>query len=188
MASDGLYCYIQHFTVFNSGLQWGPQISSALIKANKALNAIRLIKNYSTSSELLALITSNFYSILYYNSEVWHLKSLNQSMKNQLLSISAKALKLCAKTPDMWIMSFKNLHEMAGRATPDKIHDYKLALQLYRVFNNRVPTQDWVNINLNSIYTTRRKKFMIYRVNRLKVGMNYISNRFYYLKGKIDLD
>ena len=85
--------------IFDSNLKWGPQVTSTLKKANKALNAIRLIKNYFTSSELLQLVTSNFFSVLYYNSEVWHHKTLNQSMKSKLLSTSAKALKLCAKPP-----------------------------------------------------------------------------------------
>ena len=31
--------------IFDSNLQWGPQVTSTLKKANKALNAIRLIKN-----------------------------------------------------------------------------------------------------------------------------------------------
>ena len=44
-----------------------------------------------------------------------------------------------------------NLHEMAGRATPDKMMSYKLALQLYRTFNDQTPTQDWLNINFNAI-------------------------------------
>ena len=32
--------------VFDSKLKWGPQVSSALSKSSKALNAIRLIKQY----------------------------------------------------------------------------------------------------------------------------------------------
>ena len=53
------------------------------------------------------------------------------------------------------MMSFSNLREMAGRATPDKIINYKLALQLFKVVNNQVPTPDWINVNLNNIQTTR---------------------------------
>ena len=93
-----------------------------------------------------------------------------------------------AKTPDMWMMSFPNLHKMAGRATPDKLIYYKLALQLFRVVNYHIPTPDWINVNLNNIQTTRQTKFITQRTNRLKIGMNILSNRFYYLNGKIDLD
>ena len=129
-----------------------------------------------------------YYSVLFYNSEVWHLRTLNQSMKNQLLSISAKALKLWMKTPDLWMLSFNNLHEMAGRATPEKLGDYKLALRLYKVFKNQIPTQDWVNLNYNIIQTSRQTNCMTAKTNRLKLGMNLISNRFFYLNGKINLD
>ena len=59
----------------------------------------------------------NFYSILFYNSEVWHLPTLHQSLKNNLLSISAKAIKICAKSKDTWMLSFGSPHEMAGRLT-----------------------------------------------------------------------
>ena len=49
-------------------------------------------------------------------------------------------------------------------------------------------TPDWININFNNIHTTRQTRFMTSKANRLKVGMNQISNRFYYLNGKIELD
>ena len=67
--------------IFDSKLQWGPQVSSTMFKATKALNAIKLIKKNFNSDELLKLITSNVYSILFYNSEVWHLQSLHHQMK-----------------------------------------------------------------------------------------------------------
>ena len=105
--------------IFNSKLQWGPQVAAACTRASGALSAISLIRRFSNQQELLQLVTSNFYSILFYNSEVWHLNTLNQSLKNSLLSISAKALKICAKSSDVWMLSYPNLHEMAGRATPD---------------------------------------------------------------------
>ena len=77
---------------------------------------------------------------------------------------------------------------MAGRATPDKLMNYKLVIQLYRVINNQVPIQDWVNIFLNNIQTPRQTTFMTMKKNRLRIGMNIISNRFNSLNGKIELD
>ena len=100
--------------IFDSKLQWGPQIASALKKSSKALNAIRLIKRFLDSNELLQLITSNFYSVLYFNSEVWHLNTLHHSLKNQLLSHSPKAIKICTRSSDVWMLSFENLHELHG--------------------------------------------------------------------------
>ena len=64
--------------LFDSKLQWSPQVNQCIKKSLKALHAIRLIKSHFKETELKQLVTSNFYSILYYNSEVWHLPSLNK--------------------------------------------------------------------------------------------------------------
>ena len=52
----------------------------------------------------------------------------------------------------------------------------------------QVPTQDWVNVNINFRNTSRQIHFHTHKSNRLKIGMNMISNRFFYLNGKIELD
>ena len=95
---------------------------------------------------------------------------------------------MCTKTPDTWMLSYSNLHEMSGRATPNRLMDYKLALQLYRTYNDEIPTQDWISLNLNSILHSRQTKFSVNTTNRYKVGMNILSNRLSHLNGKIDLN
>ena len=86
------------------------------------------------------------------------------------------------------MLSFNNLHEITGRSTPDRMIDYKLALQLYKTLNYREPSNNWIRINLNIINTTRQIKFSINKNNRLKVGMNVLSNRFWNLNGKIEME
>ena len=105
-----------------------------------------------------------------------------------MLSHSTKAIKLCTRSSDVRMLSFENLHEMAERATPDQLLKYKLALQLYIMFNLQVPTQDWMNVNINFRNTTRQIHFHTHKSNRLKIGMNMIANRSFYLSGKIELD
>ena len=72
-------------------------------------HAIRLIKSYFTPTELRTLITSNFYSVLFYNAEIWLLPKLNKILKTNLLSSSANALKICTPYYD-YTMSFNFLH------------------------------------------------------------------------------
>ena len=103
-------------------------------KANKALHAIKLIKKYFTQAEILTLITTNFFSILYYNSEVWHLPTLKPEIKQHLLSASANALKLAQHYPDR-MESFINVHKSVKRATPEKILLFKHAVLLHKLFN-----------------------------------------------------
>ena len=42
-------------------------------------------------------------------------------------------------------------------------------------------------INLNNIQTTRQRKLTTSKQNNLKIGMNIVSYRFFYLNGKIDM-
>ena len=149
---------------------------------------IRLIKNYFEQSELLQLITSNFYSVLYYNSEVWHIPSLHQSLQRSLLTASSKALKVCAKSSDLWMLSYNELHEMAGRATPMQLREYKIALQLYKTMDVQIPETDWINLNLNAVITSRQTKFITIKTNRVRVGMNAFSNRAWHINDKINMD
>ena len=133
---------------FDSKLNWSTHINNSVKKAKKALHAIKLIRPHFTPSELCQIITSNFYSILYYNSEVWHLPNLSPQLKQQLLSASASALKLC--TPQyVWSMSYHELHEINKRATPNQLLKYKMAIQLHKLFNSNAQSQDWLSLNTN---------------------------------------
>jgi hypothetical protein len=80
---------------FDSKLNWQFQIQNAITKSKKALHAIYLIRKHFTKTELLQITTSNYYSILYYNAEIWLTPTLNNNSKRALMSASAAPLKLC---------------------------------------------------------------------------------------------
>ena len=66
---------------FDSKLQWSPQVSRAIKGANNSLQAIKLIRKYFKTTEIIQLLTLNFNSKFYYGSEIWHLPTLNQNCK-----------------------------------------------------------------------------------------------------------
>ena len=103
--------------LFDSKLQWNDQVAHAINKSNLALHCIRLIKYHFTPEELKQIITSNFYSILYYNSEIWNKPELKCDLKKRLLSASANALKLYSPSYHDR-MSYSKLHKINKRATP----------------------------------------------------------------------
>ena len=173
--------------IFDSKLQWALHVAHAMKKATMALNAIRLISKFFNTKELLQLITSNFYSILFYNSEIWHLPTLNNNLRQKLLSSSAKAIKVCMKFNDPMI-SFVRLHEMAGRATPENLLFYKHALALFKLFNGPYHSIEFASLNVNLVLTPRQSQFQIMKTHRLKIGANALSNRLYVINGKIPLD
>ena len=135
---------------------------------------------------MLQLITSNFYSVLFYNSEIWHLPSLKSSLKHSLLSASAKAIKLCMFYPDIMIL-YKQLHKMNKRALPSEIMIYKHALQLHKLYNTELRTQEWCHLNFNQILTSRQDSFKTHISNKNKVGLNALANRLNILNGIIPL-
>ena len=174
--------------LFDQKMQWTDHVAHCILKSNKALSAIRLIRKFFTRKELLQLITSNFYSVLFYNSEIWHLQSLKSTLKQKLLSSSAKAIKACVKycTNDI---SFINIHEMYIRATPDKYLKYKHALCLFKLMNSESPHNlEWVALNFNQILTSRHTTFKINKHNNKRVGLNALANRFSILNDQIPLD
>ena len=173
--------------IFDSKLQWSEHISKTVLKANRALFAIKLIRRYFNQTELRTILTSNFYSILYYNSEIWHIPSLNPVSKQQLLSASANALKLCNTQVDPFV-SFLDLHINNSRATPIQMLMYKHALLLFNIFNNMKPTNDWIDLNFNQINSSRQSNFQIIQKSNFKIGNNILGIRLQILNNKIPLE
>ena len=85
------------------------------------------------------------FALLYYNSEIWHLPTLKTSLKQSLLSASAKALKICCCNYE-YNLSFINLHKSCLRATLDEMMHYKLALCLFKLYNTEFNELDLTSI------------------------------------------
>ena len=168
-------------------MQWSNHIAHAIKRSMKALNAIKLIKKFFNQKELVTLVTSNFFSILNYNSEIWQLPSLKVTLKQKLLSASAKALKVCARLANN-DTSFINLHVMCNRATPIQVMRYKLALCLHKLYNSDYNSIEFLSLNFKQVITGRQTKFKCFKDNNTKVGLNTLSNRLYVLNDLIPLD
>ena len=172
---------------FDSKLQWSSQVSRAIGGANKALQAIKLIRKYFTTPKIVQLLTSNFYSRFYYGSEIWHIPTLNRNCKKMLLSASANALKLCNTFYDPSV-SYVDLHILHKRALPSKFCLYRHCLLLHKVFNDSIPKRDWIDLNFQMINTSRQTSFETQNHSVYKVGNNILSNRLTCINKKVTLD
>ena len=112
--------------------------------------------------------------------------SLKYSLKQKLLSASAKALKVCVRFGDSgtWFLS---LHKMCNRATPNEMMIYKIALTLFKLYNKNFNCVEFVHLNFNQIITGRQSKFRTHKNHNNKVGLNALASRFYYLNDLIPL-
>lgn len=173
--------------IFDSKLQWSNQVCNVIKKAKKAQHAIMLIKKYFNKIELNQLLTSNFYSVLYYNSDIWHIPSLSPIVKRQLLAASASALKIC--TPNYnFLISYKKLHYINNRAMPEQMMYYKHALLLYKTYNESTPTKNWLTLNFQQNFNNRNNTLRVFSTSNYKVGQNLTSNRFVVINGILNLD
>jgi hypothetical protein len=105
-------------------------------------NLVQIIRKHFNTRELVQILTSNFFSILYYNSEVWMLNNLNASLKRSLLSTSANALKMAVCYPKHNI-NYKLTQ--TERATPEMFSVHKLSLLLFKLYNETLPIEEYFN-------------------------------------------
>ena len=169
---------------FDTKLNWQTHVQTAVTKSNKALQALRIIRKHFTKKELLALTISNYYSILFYNSEIWLLPSLTKTTKNSLLTASAKPLKMCYPAYNN-LVSYNQLHVTLKRATPTSITNYNHALLLHKVYNSESPNHDWIEIHFNQNFNNRLNNANFHDTSNNKQGKNLLSNRFASISNKI---
>ena len=159
---------------FDSKLNWQTHAQIAISKARKALQAIKIIRKHFTKNELYSLTVSNYYSILFYNSEIWLLPSLTANTNKIVLS--ASALKLCYPAYNNMI-SYDQLHSTLKRATPQAIIKYNHAILLYKTYNSEHQDTDWLDINFNQNFNERANKVIFYDTSKNKQGKNILCNR-----------
>ena len=172
---------------FDSKLNWSQQVTNTIVKSNKALCALKLIKKYMFPHEMKSLLISNYYSILYYNSQIWLSPTLCHESKQQLMSASANALRSCINLPNPFI-SFEAIHKYFKQSTPAQIGLYGISLLLFTIFNEIKQSRDWLAFTDQIIMTGRQQKFDIIRANNYKIGLNVPVNKFYFIRNMIDLN
>ena len=74
---------------------------------------------------------------------------------------------------------------MNQRATPLKMMHYKLALQLFKNFNDQTQGETWLDLNFQQNYGQRNEFVMIVDNSTHKVGRNNLINRLNTINGKV---
>ena len=168
-------------------MQRSVQVSQAISKSKRALHGIKLVKKYLSKDEVKMLVTSNFYSVLYYNCEIWLSNGLKTRLKQQILSASSNALKMLNNVSDLRL-SFKQLHKNEKRALPMDFSNYRLSIQLFKIYNGSSMDENWMDMNFNQNFNARNKMFHINDNSKLMVGRNILSNRLNALNNLVELD
>ena len=113
--------------------------------------------------------------------------TLNIHLRKKLLSASANAIKMCLTNlpPNT---SYESIHRLAKRGTPNQMCTYKHALQLFKLYNSTVMSEDWMSLNFQQNFNRRNNKIQIFNVSNYKVGENLLTNRLKSLNNKIEFN
>jgi hypothetical protein len=171
--------------LFDKHLNWKDHINKAVTEANQRLFALKVIKRYFSNSELKSLLTSLFFSSLYYGSEIWHLPKLSAELKKKLKRTSANALKIYLDqvTP---FTTHTEIHLMAQRSPPENYCLYKHAILMYKLFNDCIPALEHLHLNFQLADNERSEFLNFTRNDNFRVGANILINRFTELNGLIN--
>ena len=160
------------------------KLKTQLKKSNKAKHAIMLTRKFFSKNELNGLLTTNFYSILYYNCDVWLIPSLKPQIKQQILLASARALRICTTNYDNPI-SFKQIHTINKRATPKQMMTFIYAILLNKIWNETIYSKHWLAPNFQQNCKERIESVRIFETSNSKVGKNLVVNRLKVINGLI---
>jgi hypothetical protein len=105
--------------IFDCKLDWSKHVALTIKKSNSALFAVKMIKKYFKPNEQKILLHAYYYSVLYYNSEIW---------LTPLCMLDPKICS-CINLHNVNI-SFQNLHKQAKKSTPEQATLYKILLLL----------------------------------------------------------
>ena len=143
------------------------------------------LSQFPDFNEIRTLLTSLYFSKLYYGSEIWHTFGLKLELQKNLKYASANALKLCIPRSDSY-MTHTEIHRLARRALPDQMCKYKHALSLYKLFNHQCPETEFVNLNFQLCDNARSTKLIFTKRESFEVGKNILLNRLHKLNNLIE--
>ena len=67
--------------------------------------------------------------------------------------------------------------EYQKRAFPMDMMSYRLATQLFKVYNGFIINNDWIDMNVQQNFNTRKGNVLITDNSSLRVGKNILNNK-----------
>ena len=130
------------------------------------------------------LITSLFFSKLYYGSEVWHLPERTTAQNKMIKFASANALRIISNEITIY-HTHTEIHQMTKRALPDQMVKYKHALMMYKLFRQCMPENEFIHLNFQANLNQRQQYHTFIKTQNYNVGNNILLNRMHSLNNTI---
>jgi hypothetical protein len=161
--------------IVRSDLAWTDHVNHALNRSRHVVYRIKHLRKWLTKDELLRLVTTQYFSILYYACPLW-IGSLDSKCWRRLNSAHYRVIR-AALGIFRSDMSRSELDKLSKRATPLEWSKYSITSTVIKLFNN---SDTNIAILLrDSVYVNDRKpkKGKFLDKSRLKVGKQSLPYR-----------
>ncbi len=167
---------------FNENLKWETQVKNTIAKCNSKLGVLKKLRNKFTEEQFLKIVTSQYYSTLYYGGAVW-LPNISYKDGKLIESAHNKALRIAFLDRKKKIGK-EDLAKKSKRAKPEEWAKYASATLVMKIIRNKSPTY-LLGTLMETIFTERRKPLngKFYNNSKGKIGKQRIQNRIGFMNG-----
>jgi hypothetical protein len=161
---------------FAHNLSWTPHIEKVVKKASSVANRVRFIRQTLSTNQCLKILTSYYYSSIYYGSAVW-LGAMTASNDWKLPNKAHYHALRTAARDYRKTMSRRSLDCMCKRATPKQWSYYCIASMAISILVTKQPglLHDSIDGNI-SINGRRTNRPSFYDSSRTRIGRQSIEN------------
>lgn len=172
--------------LFDNKMSWNAQIDSVIAKSKKSCFGLKHLCKFFSQEEMIKIATSLAYTKFYYGAAIWLGPMTTKNYKKRLKSASIHIIRTSLGLYD-WNLNHNDLHEIAGRGTPDQISNYIHAMTLFDIMEHQIPETIWAQVVDKILVNERSDKIIIPSNNRTRIGLNSIANRLGFISNKIPL-
>jgi hypothetical protein len=170
--------------LFDDALSWLPHVQRTITKSNRMFHGLKLIRKYLSLKQASQVMTSFYYSILYYGAELWLHRNVSFSIKRMIRSAHYRALRLIYGN-----LKRDELDKIGKRATPDEWSDYIIAKMAAGIVLRQTPVRLFLDVISNSVTERRQENRLFFSDNSYKkVGRQCFKNRLQVVSRQMKFD
>jgi hypothetical protein len=168
--------------IFDNNLSWQAHVESNIKAASWKLAVLRKIRNKFTFKQFTQILTSQFFSKLYYCSQVWLTSATKRKLWNSINSIHYRAVRVAVHDHKQRINREK-LDLKCSRASPKQWSKYAIANTVIKVIRDRLPCELFATLH-ETLYEERRKPGFghFYDNSKGKIGKQKFGNNIQFMK------
>jgi hypothetical protein len=166
---------------FDYKLSWETHIRQTAAKANRKLSVLQKIRKFFTQKQFLQILTSQFFSVLFYCSQAWLTSATKRTYWSLINSVHYRALRVAMREfrPKT---NREKIDVICQRASPKQWSKYAIASSVIKCISNGQPVL-LVEFIKETLYIERRSPGIgkFYDNSKGKIGKQKLGNNLSFM-------